>query len=152
MNFDRNTVIGFVLLALLLFTYLFISTRNSHELEAKKQHYTDSVAQVQNHLKDSISRITPDSTVNQAVQPGELATRGAETLTVIENEVVKISFTNKGGQPKQVELKNYKSLDSKAPVVLNNTAFDKISYGITTSNGSAQVSDLYFMDPKVVKN
>ncbi len=136
MNFDRNTVIGFVLLALLLFTYLFISTKNSHELEAKKQHYTDSVAQVQNHIKDSFSRI-PDTTINQPVQPGELATRGVETLTVIENEVVKISFTNKGGQPKQVELKNYKSLNSKAPVVLNNTAFDKISYGITTSNGSA---------------
>ena len=79
MYFDRNTVIGFVLLALLLFTYLFISTKNSHELEAKKQHYTDSVAQVQNHIRDSLSKIAPaDSTLNQPVQPGELATRGAE--------------------------------------------------------------------------
>jgi YidC/Oxa1 family membrane protein insertase len=153
MNFDRNTVIGFVLLALLLFTYLFISTKNSHELEAKKQHITDSVARAQKHIQDSIALAAPaDTTANQPVEPGQLATRGTEALTVIENEVVKISFTNKGGQPKQVELKNYKSLHSKVPVVLNNTPFDKISYGVTTNNGSVQVSDLYFMEPKVVKN
>jgi YidC/Oxa1 family membrane protein insertase len=148
---DRNTVIGFVLLALLLFVYLFTSTRNSHELEAKKQHFTDSVARVQKHIQDSIAQI-PDTTTNKPVEAGQLATRGVEALTVIENEVVKISFTTKGGQPKQVELKNYKSLNTKAPVLLNSTPFDKISYGINTGNGSVQVSDLFFMEPKVVKN
>ena len=87
MNFDRNTVIGFVLLALLLFTYLFISTKNSHELEAKKQHYVDSVTLVQNHIRDSIAQNAPaDTTLNRPVQPGELATRGTETFTVVENE------------------------------------------------------------------
>jgi YidC/Oxa1 family membrane protein insertase len=148
---DRNTVIGFVLLALLLFVYLFTSTKNSHELEAKKQHYTDSVAQVQRHIQDSLAQI-PDTTANKPVEAGQLATRGVETLTVIENEVVKISFTNKGGQPRQVELKNYKSLNTKQPVLLNNTPFDKISYGVNTGSGSVQISDLYFMEPKVVKN
>lgn len=151
MNMDRNTVIGFVLLALLLFVYLFTSTKNSHELEAKKQHFTDSVARVQKHIQDSIAQI-PDTTTSKPIEPGQLATRGVETLTVIENEVFKISFTNKGGQPKQVELKNYKSLNTKEPVLLNSTAFDKISYGINTSTGSQQISDLYFMEPKVVKN
>jgi YidC/Oxa1 family membrane protein insertase len=151
MNMDRNTVIGFVLLALLLFVYLFTSTKNSHELEAKKQHYTDSVAQVQRHIQDSLAQI-PDTTANKPVEAGQLATRGVETLTVIENEVVKISFTNKGGQPRQVELKNYKSLNTKQPVLLNNTPFDKISYGVNTGSGSVQISDLYFMEPKVVKN
>lgn len=151
MNMDRNTVIGFVLLALLLFVYLFTSTKNSHELEAKKQHFTDSVARVQKHIQDSIAQI-PDTTASKPVEAGQLATRGVEAVTVIENEVVKISFTNKGGQPKQVELKNYKSLNTKAPVLLNSTPFDKISYGINTGNGSVQVSDLFFMEPKVVKN
>ena len=46
MNFDRNTVIGFVLLAGLLFVYLFISTKNSRELQAKQQQKQDSVARV----------------------------------------------------------------------------------------------------------
>ncbi len=54
MNMDRNTVIGFVLLALLLFGYLFISTKNSHELQAKKQKTDDSLALVK-RVRDSIA-------------------------------------------------------------------------------------------------
>jgi YidC/Oxa1 family membrane protein insertase len=152
MNMDRNTVIGFVLLALLLFTYLFISTKNSRELEAKKQHYTDSVARVQKHVTDSIASI-PDTNAQRPLDSGQLATRGVEALTVVENEVIKISFSNKGGQPKQVELKNYKSLIDGKPVLLNHAAFDKWSYSVNaTNNTSAQVADLYFMAPKLVKN
>ncbi len=44
MGMDRNTVIGFVLLGLLLFAYLYISTKNSQELQKQKQLYDDSVA------------------------------------------------------------------------------------------------------------
>ena len=56
MNMDRNTVIGFVLLAILLFAYLFISTKNSQESAAITQKYNDSVANV-NRLKDSINKL-----------------------------------------------------------------------------------------------
>jgi YidC/Oxa1 family membrane protein insertase len=153
MNMDRNTVIGFVLLALLLFVYLFISTKNSRELQAKQQHSTDSLARVQ-RVRDSI-RIANDTTakITAPVDSNKVATHGVEEVTVVENEVVKISFTNKGGQPRQVELKSYKSLTNGKPVVLNNTAFDKFSYPINTgNNNSAQIADLYFATPKVVKN
>ena len=152
MNMDRNTVIGFVLLALLLFTYLFISTKNSHELQSQQQKRTDSIARVQ-HTQDSIARANDTAAINNApLQAGQLATRGTEQITVVENDVVKISFTNKGGQPGKVELKKYKSLTNNQPVVLNSTAFDKISYGINTGNNSYQIADLYFEAPKVVHN
>jgi YidC/Oxa1 family membrane protein insertase len=150
---DRNTVIGFVLLALLLFTYLFISTKNSHELQLQQLKRTDSIARVQ-HTQDSIARANDTATINNApLQAGQLATRGTEQITVVENDVVKISFTNKGGQPGKVELKKYKSLVNNQPVILNGTAFDKISYAINTgNNNSYQISDLYFEAPKVVHN
>src|SRR5688572_6526553 len=152
MNFDRNTVIGFVLLALLLFVYLFISTKNSRELQANQQQKTDSIARVQ-RIKDS-TVLAKDTTAKiVTVDSNHVASRGVEEMTVVENEVVKISFTNKGGQPKQVELKSYKSLTDGKPVVLNNTAFDKFSYPINTgNNNSAQIADLFFAAPKVVKN
>jgi len=155
MNMDRNTVIGFVLLALLLFVYLFTSTKNSRELQSQQQQRADSIAQVQ-HKQDSIAALAKDTTAgNVIIDSNQVATRGVEELTVVENEVVKITFTSKGGQPKQVELKNYKSLiNKKQPVLLNSTAFDKISYSINTpaSGGSAQISDLYFLPAKVVRN
>lgn len=154
MGMDRNTVIGFILLAILLFLYLFISTKNSHELQAQKQHYTDSVAKVQ-YIQDSIARAkdTTAAHLPDTVAAGQLATRGVEQLTVIENELVKISFSNKGGQPKQVELKNYKSLNSGQPVLLNSSNFDNISYAINTGNNkTSQVADLYFQAPRIRKN
>lgn len=152
MNMDRNTVIGFVLLALLLFGYLFISTKNSHELQAKKQKSEDSLALVK-RVRDSIA-LANDTTAKLAkVDSGALATRGVEELTIVENEVVKISFTNKGGQPKTVELKSYKSLLDGKPVVLNNQAFDKFSYRVNTgNNNSAEIADLFFSAPTVVNN
>jgi YidC/Oxa1 family membrane protein insertase len=152
MNMDRNTVIGFVLLALLLFVYLFTSTKNSRELQSQQQRHADSLARIQ-HIKDSTARANDTTAANQPEDSNQLATRGVEQLTVVENEVVKITFSNKGGQPKQVELKNYKSLNSNQPAVLNSSPFDKISYTINTGNNqSAQIADLYFAPAKVQRN
>ena len=55
-------MIGFVLLALLLFAYLYTSTKNSHELEAQKRRYDDSVAQVVS-LKQAAAAKKMDTTV-----------------------------------------------------------------------------------------
>ncbi|NII28337.1 membrane protein insertase YidC [Pseudoflavitalea sp. X16] len=154
MNMDRNTIIGFVLLAGLLFVYLFISTRNSHELQSQRQHYEDSVARVQRGL-DSVAAIAKkDTTIKAIFGNDSIAQRnqGVENLVTVENEVIKITFTNKGGQPGKVQLKNYKSFDSSL-VVLNGTSFDKISYPVNAGpNLPAQVSDLYFNVGQVVKN
>lgn len=154
MNMDRNTIIGFVLLAGLLFAYLFISTKNSHELQGQKQHYEDSVARV-NRAMDSAAAIAQKDTTIKAILAGDsnvLKNQGVENLITVENEVVKITFTNKGGQPGKVELKKYKSVDSNL-VVLNGTPFDKVSYAVNAApNQSMQISELYFVGGQVVKN
>ena len=46
MGMDRNTVIGFVLLGLLLFAYLYNSTKNSQELQKQRQLMEDSIARL----------------------------------------------------------------------------------------------------------
>ena len=46
MNTDKNTVIGFVLLAGLFFAYFWFTNKQQNELEAYKKHYEDSVAMV----------------------------------------------------------------------------------------------------------
>lgn len=148
---DRNTVIGFVLLAVLLFFYLFLSTKSSQELRRQQQAREDSIAAVQ-RVKDSI-RIANDTTarVQQGGDSSVPAPVAEQTLTV-ENDVLKIYFSNKGGQPDRVELKKYNSFDS-TPVVLAGTAFDKISYSVNTGQGqAAQVSELFFSQGTVTKN
>lgn len=154
MNMDRNTIIGFVLLAGLLFAYLFISTKNSQELQVQKQRYDDSVARVKRASDSAVAIAQKDTTIKAVLgnDSGVLNNQGVEKLVTVENEVIKITFTNKGGQPGKVQLKNYKSVDS-TPVVLNGTSFDKIAYAVNAGpNQALQITDLYFIGGEVVKN
>ncbi|MEO6314294.1 MAG: membrane protein insertase YidC [Chitinophagaceae bacterium] len=150
---DRNTVIGFVLLALLLFAYMFISTKNSRELEVQKKHYDDSVAivraqtQVIAAKKDSIKTVAVHDTAVTGLF------NGAEKTLAVENEVLKIVFTSKGGQAKSVRLKKYKSVDSSF-VELENDATDYLSYAVNTvgqDKKSAYTSELFFSEGTVEK-
>lgn len=150
---DRNTIIGFVLLAGLLFAYLFFASKGSHEAEAQRKRYDDSVAAVV--AKKQAMAAKTDSSVNAATKDTSHAAtvfNGVERTTAVENEVVKIIFTNKGGQPASVQLKKYKSADG-SPVQLVNAATDKLSYTINTGNNqTTQTSDLFFDNGAVVKN
>ena len=151
MKMDRNTVIGFVLLAGLLFLYLYFSTKSSQELQVQRQKQIDSLENVKKKQdtlsgsKDTVAKIATLDTTGFPLS-------GEEKKLLVENDVFKISFSNKGGQPREVELKNYTSTDGK-PVILNGTSFDNISYPIKTgSNRSDQTGDLYFSPGVVTKN
>jgi YidC/Oxa1 family membrane protein insertase len=156
MGLDRNTIIGFVLLGVLLFTYLFISTKNSHELEVQKLRYTDSVERVKTlqesvlRKRDSVAKtivVTKDSSGFNA------AIGGSEKLLTVENDLLKIVFSNKGGQPKEVILKKYKSYDSNDVRLVDTNVLNRFSYPINTGeNQHAEIADLYFSEGQVTKN
>lgn len=152
MNMDRNTVIGFVLLAVLLFVYLFTATRNSHELQAETQKREDSIARVKK-IADSIQATKIDTTQIRLIDSTGFQKQGTESLVAVENEVLRIVFSNKGGQPRSVELKKYKTTyDKTKPVVLESAAEDKISYSVNNGNQALQTGDLYFKPAVVTRN
>jgi YidC/Oxa1 family membrane protein insertase len=156
MGMDRNTVIGFVLLGVLLFIYLFVSTKNSHELEAQRKREEDSIAFVK--AKQEAEARTKDTvkTVPVGVDTAtgfNRASRGAEQLTTIENEVIRVVFSNKGGQPVAVSLKQFKGYDSTPVKLIAPGGENRLMYSINTGqNMTANVADLYFDSAKVVKN
>src|SRR5687767_9221352 len=106
-SMDRNTVIGFILLAVLLFLYLFLSTKSSQELQQQKLAQQDSIAAIK-RTQDSL-RIANDTTSKATNDTSTATVPATEQVLTVENEVLKIYFSNKGGQPKRVELKKYKS-------------------------------------------
>jgi len=157
---DRNTVIGFVLLGVLLFVYLFTSTKNSQELEKQKKLADDSIAVVKMRqasaaaaaaakLKDTTAHVTgPVDTTGF-----NMAFAGGEQRLSVENELIRVIFSNKGGQPVSVELKNFKSYDSTPVKMVDPKADNRLSYTINTApNQSAQIADLFFKPGTVEKN
>lgn len=154
MNFDRNTVIGIIVLAVLFIGYFVFTGKEQAALrkrQAEEMHRQDSIAKANAPKIDTLA-LKKDSlrldSLNKVNQLGifKNSTDTAEKLVTVENDVMKVTFTNKGGQVRKVELKNFKGPDS-TPVKLAATNFDKISYRINTGNnnsGGSETSDLFF--------
>ncbi|MBY0477550.1 MAG: membrane protein insertase YidC [Chitinophagaceae bacterium] len=158
MNFDRNTIIGFVAMMVLLFGYIFFTQRQQGALEQDKQRAADSLAQIEAAKKKLVDTVAlkqdekkRDSAASlQAAGGFQAAGAGAEQIIVVENELMKVSFTSKGGYPKSVELKKYKKYDGKQ-VVLGG-ANHQLIYAINTGNNqSALTSQLNFTAGAVTK-
>lgn len=156
MNFDRNTVIGFVVLAALFFGYFYYNNQQQAAYK-KEQARIDSIANANRPKPDTLA-LKIDSaradSIGKVANAGDFPTaaNGTEQLVEVHTDLFKIVFTNKGGQPKWIELKKFKNMDS-GHVKLAASDFDKISYPINTGVGkSASTSDLYFQPGTQVKN
>lgn len=150
MKFDRNTILGFAVLAVLFIGY-FVYTSKEESAYMKKKAIADSIENAKHPkpqvdtVANRIDSIRMDS-LNRITNAGvfKKASSDTEQLVYAENDLIKIAFTNKGGQPKWVELKKFKNQDSSL-VRLAATDFDKIDYSINTGpNSSTNISDIFF--------
>ncbi|MBK8806364.1 MAG: hypothetical protein IPO21_06865 [Bacteroidales bacterium] len=122
MNFDKNTIVGFVLIAAILVIYGIWQQPSEEEKIAMAQQ-RDSLIQVQKQLdaqeiirKNTVqsndiitSSEEPDSIKQKriAAKFGSFANSasGEKKYTTIENNLIKITISNLGGKIRSVELK-----------------------------------------------
>lgn len=147
---DRNTVIGFILIAALIITYTYLSMPSPAEIEKQRQ-YTDSVAMVQRG-GDSLQPVQPgpatstqpaasDAVVTQKVFSD--STVKDEAQFTIENELLKLTLSSRGGKIISVELKKYKTYDQK-PLILFTPENTKFNYTFFAGNNQIETNDLLF--------
>lgn len=156
MQMDRNSVIGFVLLALLFFGYFYFTRQSQLEYERIQAAVKDSLARLEPVREDSsdTAHVRSRPAVSDSAVSGSLLQQGVAVpeTTTIETDVLRIRFSTRGGQPDRVELLTYAAQDS-SPVRLLDSAFDRFSYAIQTGRGSvAQSADLYFSGGKAARN
>lgn len=155
MKFDRNTVLGFIVLAILFFGYFYYNSKeqNRYLAEKRKQDEVQRVKDSTKRAQDSIANFKNTPQPGAPAQPVataadsaglKLATKGTEAFTEINTDLVKVVFTNRGGQIKSVELKHFKGPDS-TNVKMAASDSDKINYKIAVApNQSEFVSNLFF--------
>lgn len=152
MKFEKNSVIGIALLAILFIAYFYFTRQGQLELEAKQKQIRDSIAAIQPVVKDTLSAVKANADTTTLVgTPGTFIQMGtiAPSTSVLENDLVKITFSNQGGHPTAVELKQYKSIDS-SNVKLVSAGFNKLSYLINTGiNQTSSSGDLYFSPSQI---
>ncbi|MEP6597407.1 MAG: membrane protein insertase YidC, partial [Ginsengibacter sp.] len=134
--------------ALLFIGYFYYSRQGQLALEKDKQHQQDSI----NRLKPKVNTSSNIAVIHDSLATKALSSlsnliqdsSGKEQFFTVENKVLKITFTNKGGQPKKVELKNFRTFDKK-PLILQDGNFNSISYAVNEGiNQTAQTSELLF--------
>jgi YidC/Oxa1 family membrane protein insertase len=148
MGFDRNTIIGFVLIGVLLVGMMWYNNKSQVAYQAEQKRIADSVAKTKPKVDPTLAKAdslrTDSARKTQSAGNFQQALQGAEQQTVLENSLVKISFTNKGGQPHTVQLKNYKTYQGK-PLLLQNGKGNRLSYAFNTGgNQVGQSGELYF--------
>ena len=117
---DKNSIIGFILIAFILFGFTFFESRQARK-RAEEQRQLDSIALAQMPV-DSLPQAAADEamipyTGPVAEEPAAIYSdsllQAAHTsegqIAVLENELVRLEFTSKGAQPYSAQLKKYSS-------------------------------------------
>ncbi|MDB5252845.1 MAG: yidC [Flaviaesturariibacter sp.] len=147
MNFDRNTVIGFVALALLFLGYFMYTSKEQRAFQAFKARQDSVAAAARPKVDPALAyadSVRTDSLRRAGATIGFTGdSSGVESRLTVSNKVMTITFSNRGGQPRGVELTGFKAPDS-SNVKLGATAFDKLTYEVVSNNRTAKVEDLYF--------
>jgi len=158
---DKKSIIGIVLIFAILVVFSIINQPSKQEIEAAK-HRRDSITQVEAEkevlLKQQLEQaakenaISATDTVNPENQIQEnteqfgvfgTAAIGTEEFYTLENNLMKITFTNKGGRIYSVELKNYQTHDS-LPLILFDGPKTQFGLNFFAQNRSIQTSQFYF--------
>jgi YidC/Oxa1 family membrane protein insertase len=153
-KFDINSLIGFVLLAAIMLWWMYSNQPTPEELEAEKNKKTE---QVQEETSTSISNKATDySTTKQVTDSLSLAKAQSQLgvfaynaslvneETTLENDLLKLVISNKGGQIKEALIKNFVTYDSLPLYMIkdNNASFN-INFG-TSDNRTLNTKDLFF--------
>ena len=169
---NKNTLIGFVLIAAILFGWMYFMSPSKEERE-KQMHIQDSIRQarieqmrvdsIKNaerqqaaalaQVADSVAMADMDSATLAQQQSAALrdkygvfvgASQGEEQTWVVENKIQRLTFTNKGGFLKNVELKDYKAYGDSLPLIMFDTATVKFDLSFFAQNRVVNTSQFYF--------
>ena len=169
---NKNTLIGFILIAAILFGWMYFMSPSKEQL-AEQQRIQDSIrrARLEQMALDSIRLAEQQASQMAALQAdtAQLAgldslgkaqllqnklrdkygafaasAEGSEQTWTIENKLQKLTFTNKGGFLKQVELKDYKTYDS-LPLISFDPETVKFDLSFFAQNRIVNTSQFYFL-------
>lgn len=149
---DRNTFTGLFLIMIVLAGSFYFFKPGEAEIKKERERIAlDSAAKAKVNTAPAAlpEATTTTPTVDSAALKGPFGTNilGTAETSVLENDVLKLTFTNKGGKIKSVELKGEKTYQGK-PVVLFNGDNNKFGLTLTIGGKAVNTNDLYFTSAK----
>lgn len=155
---DKNTIIGFILIGIVLFAFSWLNRPTQEQIEAQR-HYRDSLMLVQQQIEQELRENAvaspadelaslPDSVREERLRNdfGSFgsAMTGKEELVTLENDLIELKLNSKGGRIAYVRLKEYSAYDG-SPLVLFDDKESIMDFTlVTAANRVVNTSDLFF--------
>jgi YidC/Oxa1 family membrane protein insertase len=148
---DRNTFTGLFLIMIVFAGSFYFFKPSEAEIKQEQQRVSADSARKAGVTPDSIATplVAAAPTIDSAALKGPFGSNitGEQTTTVIENEKLKLTFTNKGGKILSVEVKEEKTYTG-APLVLFNGDQNKFGLNLNIGGKIINTNDLYFTAAK----
>ena len=160
---DKNTWIGFALIAAVIVGFSFLNRPSKEEL-AERKRVQDSIALVQQmewetqQLSQQIAQeLTSEQ--NNDYTPEQMAdhmsavygafavsAQGQDGLVYMENELIRVAVDRRGGDIAKAELKNYKAYgDTVNPLCLFQADENELNFTLVTNNSRViSTKNMYF--------
>jgi len=158
---DKNTIIGFLLIILVLIGFSYLNRPSQEQIEAQRR-YQDSISKVRQAEADEEqvvafqqpAEVGKQETANhdslqhalRMAKFGEFAeaAEGTEEYITLENDLLILKIATKGGRIYSAQLKNYSDYQ-KNPLILFKDNDAKFSITLVTNNNRViETGDLFF--------
>lgn len=164
---DKNTIIGFILIGLVLFTFTWLNRQTPEQkaaLEAQRR-YQDSIArvdyikQMELAVESTLSSDTTSSSldVSDSIKSQQLvqqygafanAIEGTEEFVTLENENLEVHISSKGGRLCYARVKDFVTYEEQPLILFDKEDSDFGLTLVTATNRVVNTSELYFTPVK----
>ncbi len=159
---DKNTIAGLVLIFVILFTASYFNKPSEKEIENLRIK-ADSINMAEAAKAREVTKQAEISTIQPIISKSDSSTvqndltnlygvfasaaKGEEKFITLENNLMKVIISNKGGKIFSVELKDYKRYNGK-PLILFEGEENHFGLNFFSQNKSIQ-TDHFFFQPSI---
>lgn len=146
---DKNTLIGFVLIAAVLFGFTWYNQPSKEQIEAQRT--KDSIENVAKQKAEQ-QRLLAEKEKQAAKLEEEKkdssalffkARNGSENKIVLENEKIAVTFSSKGAVAEKVVIKNFEDNDGNETVTLFDKNTQRLNFTFAAKETNIETSELF---------
>ena len=147
---NKDTIIGFVLIALVLIGFSWYNQPTAEEIEAARHQDSIAAAIKDNAEKKQKAEETARKAKAEAAAKGDStalffsALNGTNETIVLKNGKVELSFDTKGGTITKAIIKDFEDRDNKKDVTLFNEKTQQMNFMLAGKSENIITKDLYF--------
>ncbi len=147
---NKNTIIGFILIAVVLIGFSWYNSPSQEQIEAARQQ--DSIA---NALQDKAKKAAAQEAVNKKQQEKALAAdttalfypalNGKSEQVTLKNNKLELTLDTKGGVVRKARILGFKDLDGAKDLTLFDAKDQNLNFLFAGKEDNIVTADLYFV-------